>query len=72
MREAAGNDSNHSSADFSFTEWKNALTDNPGDVLLSAASDQLMEYLGIAGYLKKQQCSVTPTVSTIKGWNDGE
>lgn len=59
-------------ADFSFKNWKNALPDNPGEVLLSATSDQLMEYLGIAGYLQKEQCSVTPTASTLRGWNDGE
>lgn len=58
--------------DFSFKNWKDALPDNPGEILLSAASDQLMEHLGLAGYLKKDQCSSTPTPSTVKGWNDGK
>lgn len=59
------------STDFSFKNWKDLLPDNPGEILLTAASDQLMEYLGLAGYLKKEQCSATPTASTVKGWNDG-
>lgn len=57
--------------DFSFTNWKDLLPDNPGEILLTAASDQLMEHLGLAGYLKKEQCSATSTASTVKGWNDG-
>lgn len=57
--------------DFSFANWKDLLPDNPGEILLTAASDQLMEHLGLAGYLKKEQCSATPTASTVKGWNDG-
>lgn len=57
--------------DFSFANWKDLLPDNPGEILLTAASDQLMEHLGLAGYLKKEQCSATSTASTVKGWNDG-
>lgn len=57
--------------DFSFANWKDLLPDNPGEILLTAASDQLMEHLGLAGYLKKEQCSATSTASIVKGWNDG-
>lgn len=41
------------------------------DKFTTFATDQLMEYLGIAGYLKKTQCSIQNGNSTIKGWNDG-
>lgn len=57
-------------ADFSFDGWKSSMG-LAMDKLTSSATDQLMEYLGIAGYLKKPQCSVEIGNNTVNGWNDG-
>lgn len=56
--------------DFSLDGWKSSMG-LTSDKLTTFATDQLMEYLGIAGYLKKTQCSVQNGNSTIQGWNDG-
>lgn len=57
--------------DFFFMNWKDLLLDNFGEILLIVVSDQLMEYLGLVGYLKKEQCLVILIVFIVKGWNDG-
>lgn len=56
--------------DFSLDGWKSSMG-LTSDKLTTFATDQLMEYLGIAGYLKKNQCSIQNGNSTIQGWNDG-
>ncbi|XP_062616058.1 uncharacterized protein LOC134277763, partial [Saccostrea cucullata] len=56
-------------SNFSLHGWKSSmgLTMN---TLESADTDRLMEYLGIAGYLRRNQCSAERGINTIKGWND--
>eukprot|EP00105_Crassostrea_gigas_P044414 XP_019928562.1 PREDICTED: uncharacterized protein LOC105342368 [Crassostrea gigas] len=54
---------------FSLDGWKSSMG-LTSDKLTTFATDQLMEYLGIAGYLKKNQCSIQNGNSTIQGWND--
>lgn len=56
--------------DFSLDGWKSSMG-LTSDKLTTFVTDQLMEYLGIAGYLKKIQCSIQNGNSTIQGWNDG-
>ncbi|XP_062579219.1 uncharacterized protein LOC134241150, partial [Saccostrea cucullata] len=55
--------------DFSLEEWKTSLglsTEN----LLPTLTDQLMEHLGIAGYLKRPQCSINDMLSSMERWID--
>ena len=56
------------SLDFSLEDWKASL-DISMDTLLPTLSDQLMEHLGIAGYLSRPQCSLAN--GTTNGWIDG-
>lgn len=55
--------------DFSLEEWKASL-DISMDTLLPTLTDQLMEHLGIAGYLSRQQCSLANGTTSTNGWND--
>lgn len=56
------------STDFSLEEWKYNL-DISTESLLPALTDQLMEHLGIAGYLSTPQCTLAG--ATASGWIDG-
>lgn len=58
------------SLDFSLEEWKASL-DISMDTLLPTLTDQLMEHLGIAGYLSGQQCSLADGTTSTNGWIDG-
>uniref|UniRef100_K1PXP9 Uncharacterized protein n=1 Tax=Magallana gigas TaxID=29159 RepID=K1PXP9_MAGGI len=56
---------------FSLEEWKASL-DISMDTLLPTLTDQLMEHLGIAGYLSWPQCSLANGTTSTNGWIDGK
>lgn len=56
--------------DFSLEEWKSGL-DISTESLLPALTDQLMEHLGIAGYLSTPQCTLAGATASPDGWIDG-